>query len=98
MISILVFICCTFLDAFLRVLKNILVNKSGKVLASTVNASLYLFNALVVKCIADQDITTTIILVTINSWIGCYVAMWVSERRDKKASRNKAEISQTTEN
>lgn len=84
MINILVFVCCTFLDAFLRVLKNILVNKSGKFLASTVNASLYLFNALVVKCIANQDITTTIILVTINSWIGCYVAMWVSERRDKK--------------
>ena len=87
MVNICIFILCTFLDAFLRVLKNILVVKPNKALASTINATLYLFNALVIKYIAEQDLTTTIILVTINSWIGCYIAMWVSEKRDARLKK-----------
>lgn len=71
-------------DSFLRVWKNRLVNKKGKVLASTINMFLYLFSALVVKFVVCNDLTFALFIVAINSWVGCFLAMWFDEWLDRK--------------
>jgi len=74
----------SFFDSFLRVWKNRLVNKHGKILASTVNMLLYLFSALVVKFVTCNDITLALVVVAVNSWLGCFFAMWFDEWIDKQ--------------
>lgn len=74
----------SFFDAFLRVWKNRLVNKNGKILASTVNMLLYLFSALVVKFVTCNNIAFALVVVAVNSWLGCFFAMWFDEWIDKQ--------------
>lgn len=74
----------SFFDSFLRVWKNRLVNKQNKVLASFINMLLYLFSALVVKFVICNDITLAMVVVAINSFVGCYVAMWFDEWRERR--------------
>lgn len=75
----------SFFDSFLRVWKNRLVNKDNKLLASFVNMLLYLFSALVVKFIVCNNITLALIIVAINSFLGCYLAMWFDEYLSKRS-------------
>lgn len=70
----------SFFDSFLRVWKNRLVNKSNKFLASFINMLLYLFSALVVKFVVCNDLSLALAVVAINSFIGCYAAMWFDEK------------------
>ena len=63
-------IIATLLDTILRVMKNILVNRRSKLVASSVNALLYLFNALLIKYIAtNETINGLLILENINKII-----------------------------
>lgn len=72
-------ILATLFDTILRVMKNILVNKPSKLLASTVNASLYLCNALMIKYIADSNTIEGLLIVVPTSFIGCYIAMTITD-------------------
>lgn len=72
-------ILATLFDTVLRVMKNILVNGKSKILASTVNASLYLCNALLIKYIADTSTLEGLLVVVPTSFIGCYIAMSITD-------------------
>ena len=69
----------TLFDTILRVMKNILVNRTSKLLASTVNASLYLCNALLIKYIANTNTIEGLLIVIPTSFIGCWVAMTITD-------------------
>lgn len=77
-------ILATLFDTVLRVMKNILVNGKSKILASSVNASLYLCNALLIKYIADTSTLEGLLVVVPTSFIGCYIAMTITEKIQKK--------------
>ena len=81
-------IISTLFDTILRVMKNILVNGKSKILASSVNASLYLCNALLIKYIADTSTFIGVLVVVPISFIGCWIAMVITEYINKK-SKNK---------
>lgn len=76
-------ILATLFDTILRVMKNILVNGKSKLLASTVNASLYLCNALLIKYIATTDTIEGILTIVPISFIGCWIAMTVTSKLNK---------------
>ena len=73
-----------FIDAFLRVYKNILVNGNNKLFASLINTLLYVSQALFIKFIVQEPWHIALIVVAINSFIGCYLAMWFHEKMKKK--------------
>lgn len=73
----------TLFDTILRVMKNILVNRTSKILASTVNASLYLCNALLIKYIANTDTIEGLLIVIPTSFIGCWLAMSIADQKRK---------------
>lgn len=73
----------TLFDTILRVMKNILVNRTSKILASTVNASLYLCNALLIKYIANTDTIEGLLIVIPTSFIGCWLAMSITDQKRK---------------
>lgn len=73
-------ILATLFDTILRVMKNILVNKPSKLLASTVNASLYLCNALLIKYIADTNTVEGLMIVVPTAFIGCWIAMTITDK------------------
>ena len=77
-------ILATLFDTILRVMKNILVNKSSKIVASFVNALLYLCNALLIKYIADTKTIEGVLIVVPISFLGCYIAMTLTDYICKK--------------
>lgn len=77
-------ILATLFDTVLRVMKNILVNRSSKMLASSINASLYLCNALLIKYIADTNTVKGLLIVVPTSFIGCWIAMTITNYFSKK--------------
>ena len=81
-------ILATLFDVILRVMKNILVNRKSKFLASSVNASLYLCNALLVKYIANTNTLKGIMIIVPISFIGCWAAMIITDYITKKFNNN----------
>lgn len=79
-------ILATLFDTVLRVMKNILVNRQSKLIASTVNASLYLCNALLIKYIATTDTIDGLLIVLPTSFIGCWIAMTIIEKYGKNSN------------
>lgn len=73
-------IIATLFDTILRVSKNILVNKKSKLIASTVNASLYLFNALMIKYIATTSTIEGLCVIVPVAFVGCWIAMTLVEK------------------
>ena len=73
-------IFATLFDTVLRVMKNILVNGKSKLIASSVNASLYLCNALLIKYIVTADTLEGLMIVIPTSFIGCWIAMTITEK------------------
>lgn len=78
----------TLLDTILRVMKNILVNRKSKLIASFVNSSLYLCNALMIKYIANTDTWQGLAIVIPTSFIGCWLAMSIIEKLSSKNIKN----------
>lgn len=74
----------TLFDTILRVMKNILVNRTSKFLAATVNASLYLCNALLIKYIANTNTIEGLLIVIPTAFIGCWIAMSITDIIGKK--------------
>ena len=79
-------IIATLLDTVLRVMKNILVNGKSKILASSINALLYLCNALLIKYIADTDTIEGLLIVIPTSFFGCWIAMLITDYITKHKS------------
>lgn len=77
-------ILATLFDTILRVMKNILVNGKSKLLASTINSSLYLCNALLIKYIANSNTVEGLLIVIPTSFLGCWIAMTITEKLQKK--------------
>ena len=77
-------ILATLFDTVLRVMKNILVNGKSKLIASSVNASLYLCNALLIKYIATANTVKGLMIVVPISFIGCWLAMTITDKINKK--------------
>lgn len=80
-------ILATLFDTILRVMKNILVNRPSKLIASTVNASLYLCNALLIKYIADTKTIEGVLIVVPTAFAGCWIAMSVTDWLQKKLKK-----------
>ena len=76
-------IIATLLDTILRVMKNILVNRKSKLLASSVNAMLYLFNALLIKYIAVNKTLDGLMIIIPTAFVGCWLAMSISDKISK---------------
>ena len=74
----------TLFDTILRVMKNILVNRSSKLLASFINCSLYLCNALLIKYIAVSDTFYGLLVVIPTSFLGCWIAMSIVDYIENK--------------
>lgn len=84
MISILIYFIIAFINVFLHIFRSILVIKSSKLKASFANCICYTFSAVVIKFIAEVDLIIAIIVQSTTNFIGCYVAMLVVEKFNKK--------------
>lgn len=80
----MIVVLATLLDTILRVMKNILVNRKSKLIASTANALLYLFNALLIKYIATTKTLDSLLIIVPTAFIGCWIAMSITDRISKK--------------
>lgn len=81
--NILIYFIVAFINIFLHVLKNILVIKSTKLIASTANYVCYTFAAVVIKFIAETDLWVAIVVQATTNFLGNYVAMLVYEKFNK---------------
>ena len=87
--SIFVYVTVAFINVFLHIFRSILVIKSSKLSASFFNCICYTFSAIVIKFIAQVDLWVAIAVQASTNFIGCYVAMWASEKYLKwKESKN----------
>ena len=82
--QITLYVIISLANVFLHIFRSILVIKSSKLSASFFNCVCYTFSAIVIKFIAEVDLITAIIVQASTNFIGCYVAMWVSEKYLKK--------------
>lgn len=80
MSKLIVYIIIAFVNVFLHIFRSILVIKSGRLLASFFNMICYTFSAVVIKFIAEFDLTTAILVQAGTNFVGCYVAMWVADK------------------
>ena len=96
------YIVISLANVFLHIFRSILVIKSSKLSASFFNCVCYTFSAIVIKFIAETDLITAIIVQATTNFIGCYVAMWTSEKylkwKELKASKNDTANRQIVEN
>lgn len=76
----ILYIIISFLNVFLHIARSILVINGSKMVASTANCITYTFSAVVVKFIAEADITTAMIIAATTNFIGCWSAMWFCEK------------------
>lgn len=69
---------------FLHVFRNILTIKSTKFKASLANCVCYTFSAIVIKFIAETDLSIAIMVQATTNFVGNWLAMWVYEITTKK--------------
>ena len=79
--QILIYFVVSFINVFLHIVRSIMVIKSSKAKASAWNAVCYTFSAVVIKFISEVDLWVAIVVQAITNYIGCYVAMWYSEKK-----------------
>lgn len=85
MIRLLVYIVVGFLNVFLHTAKNIVIIKHpSKLVGSFSNCTCYTFSAVVIKFIADYDLLTALLVQAFTNFLGCYTAMYVTEKMLKK--------------
>lgn len=71
--SIIIYIIVAFVNVFFHITKGILVIKSSKLIASISNCVCYTFSAVVIKFIAEVDLTTVIIVQAATNFLGCWL-------------------------
>lgn len=82
--SIILYVIVAFINVFFHITKGILVIKSNKLIASISNCVCYTFSAVVIKFIAEVDLTTAIIVQAATNFLGCWVGMWFCDKIIKK--------------
>lgn len=87
--QLLIYFIVSFINVFIHVLKTIMIVKSTRLTASLANGFCYTFSAVVIKFIAEFDLTTAIVVQAITNFTGCYIAMWVHEIIEKKRRKEK---------
>lgn len=78
--SILLYVIISLVNVFLHIFRSILVIKSTKLTASLANCVCYTFSAIVIKFISEVDLWVAIAVQASTNFIGCYIAMWASEK------------------
>lgn len=78
--NILLYIIISLVNVFLHIFRSILVIKSTKLTASLANCVCYTFSAIVIKFISEVDLWVAIAVQASTNFIGCYIAMWASEK------------------
>lgn len=78
--SIVLYFIVAFINVFFHVTKGIFVIKSNKMIASISNCVCYTFSAVVIKFIAEVDLTTAIIVQAVTNFLGCWVGMWFCDK------------------
>jgi len=77
----------SLINVFLHIVRSILVIKSGRFVASLSNCICYTFSAVVIKFIAESDLTTAIIVQATTNFLGCYLAMMFCDKILKQHGR-----------
>ncbi len=70
---------CSFINVFIHVIKTLLIVNAGKMVSRISNSFCYTFSAIVVKFIAESDMTSAIILAATTNFLGCYCGKFVYE-------------------
>ena len=81
---ILVYFFISFVNVFLHIFRSILVIKANKLIASLSNCICYTFSAVVIKFISEVDLWIAVVVQAITNFIGCYTAMWLCEKYEKR--------------
>lgn len=85
--KLLLYIAVGFLNVFLHTSKNIVIIKHpSKLVGSLANCICYTFSAVVIKFIAEYDLLTALCVQAVTNFLGCYTAMWFTEKILKKNS------------
>lgn len=88
--QVVIYALVSLTNVILHIVKNILVIKSGKTVASIANCICYTFAAVVIKFIAEVNLTTAIIVQASTNFLGCYIGMFICEKVLK--NREKQEL------
>ena len=75
---------CSFINVFIHVIKTLLIVNAGKMVSSICNSFCYTFSAIVVKFIAESDMTSAIIIAATTNFLGCYCGKFVYEHLNNK--------------
>ena len=76
---IIIYFLISLINVILHIVRSILVIKSSKIIASLANCICYTFSAIVIKFIAEVDLYIAIIVQASTNFIGCYIAMVLSD-------------------
>lgn len=76
---IIIYFLISLINVILHIVRSILVIKSNKLIASLANCICYTFSAIVIKFIAEVDLYIAIVVQASTNFIGCYVAMILSD-------------------
>lgn len=76
---IIIYFLISLINVILHIVRSILVIKSNKLIASLANCICYTFSAIVIKFIAEVDLYIAIVVQATTNFIGCYVAMMLSD-------------------
>ena len=76
---IIIYFLISLINVILHIVRSILVIKSSKIIASLANCICYIFSAIVIKFIAEVDLYIAIIVQASTNFIGCYIAMILSD-------------------
>ena len=76
---IIIYFLISLINVILHIVRSILVIKSSKIIASLANCICYTFSAIVIKFIAEVDLYIIITVQASTNFIGCYIAMILSD-------------------
>lgn len=76
---IIIYFLISLINVILHIVRSILVIKSNKLIASLANCICYTFSAIVIKFIAEVDLYIAIVVQASTNFIGCYIAMVLSD-------------------
>ena len=76
---IIIYFLISLINVILHIVRSILVIKSSKIIASLANCICYTFSAIVIKFIAEVDLYIAIVVQASTNFIGCYIAMVLSD-------------------
>jgi uncharacterized protein YebE (UPF0316 family) len=82
-LGLVIFIIVNLINVMLSTMKSILTVKSTRLVATLINAVSYGFYALIVKQMADYDITTVVVVTIVANLIGVYSSMWILDKFKK---------------